>query len=419
MTSKPEAEPLKALASEIIDLRTRGLWRELRSPAGVDFSSNDYLGLSQDRRVRDALLDALNGEMPLAATGSRLLRGNTEFHEGMEEFLRATFQSEASLVFNSGYAANVGVLGSIGDEKSVFFSDSLNHASLIDGMRLSGAQRQIFRHNDLNDLEDKLRRHHARTGASACASARAQGRDHTHTHTHTHAHVQVHTDGAIRPAQRKIIVTESVFSMDGDRAPLSDLIALARRYEAWLYVDEAHATGIFGATGLGCLEGIDLVDVPVLAMHTCGKALGGFGAFLICDRLVRDYLVNRARSFVYSTALPPHLLLQARVALTLVREEPTLRQKLLENAKTLRSLVADFIDTGPGDSQIVPVPIGGNDRALVIAQSLRDSGFDVRAIRSPTVPIGTERLRISVKSFHTEREVSALAHALREVMLNV
>ncbi|MBI4482168.1 MAG: biotin synthase BioB [Acidobacteria bacterium] len=362
---KPPAPalPVEArLAAELDHLRRKNLHRTLRSPRGYDLSSNDYLGLSQHPGVRSALRRALDDGIPLGSTGSRLLRGDHEQVQALEERLARFKGSESALVFNSGYDANTGILSTLVCGDAVVFSDRLNHASIVDGIRASGAEKVLFPHLDLDYLKAQLERR-----------ARWKG--------------------------EKFIVVESVYSMDGDLAPLRELASLCQQFGAHLIVDEAHATGIFGPRGAGLLEEWALTAFPLVTVHTSGKALGSFGAFASCSRIVRDYLVNRCRSFIFTTALPPLVAVQTAAALRVIETEPWRRQRVLDLAARLRTRLREAcISTGRSQSQIIPVILGSAEKAVAVAESLQRAGFDVRAIRPPTVPEGTARLRVTVNA---------------------
>jgi 8-amino-7-oxononanoate synthase len=341
----------------------------------VDFSSNDYLGLSRHSQIRNALLKAIEEDIPLGSTGSRLLSGNLEVHSDVEEFLARAFNSESALLFSSGYLANMATLSAFGTSQSEFFSDELNHASLIDGMRLSKAKKTIFRHNDSEDLRRLLR---------------------------------------MSQSPRKVIVTESVFSMDGDLAPLTELIELAEEFDAWLIVDEAHATGVFGETGLGRFENLRSSE-KFISIHTCGKALGSQGAFVLSSQKVREYFINLARPFIFSTAISPLLAVQIKAAVALLPSLKLERQFLHQLSESVRTSLRDFYEIGKSESQIIPILLGSNDRVLSASRLLRENGLDVRAIRSPTVPLGTERLRISMNSSLSQDDVRALTTVLERI----
>lgn len=357
------------LERRLKNLRLKDRYRRLLPRGGVDLSSNDYLALSDHPRVRTAMAEALQQGIPLGASGSRLLRGNTHWHSDLEASLAAFAGTEAALVFNSGYDANVGVISTLCGSGDVIFSDALIHASMIDGIRASKAGKAIFAHNDMVELERLLRE-------TPCS-------------------------------RHRFIAVESVYSMDGDRAPLRELALLAERYQAQLIVDEAHATGVFGARGQGlCSEaGVQ----PLVAIHTCGKAWGSFGAFAVCTRTVKDYLINYARRFIFTTALPPLLMVQWRAVLTVLKEERDRADRVLALAGRFRAALQGVAGTGHSDTQIVPVICGSSREAMAAAAACQRAGFDVRAIRPPTVPSGTSRLRISFHAGLTEQEVDRLA----------
>lgn len=353
-----------------------GTYRTLRASKDlVDFSSNDYLGLSDCGRIRRSLIEDLESGCRLGATGSRLLSGQSECHERVEAFLARTYEAPSALLFGSGYMANLAILTSFGTLGAEFFSDELNHASLIDGMRLTRSLKTVFRHNDLEHLKDRL------TKSSS---------------------------------ELKVIVTESLFSMEGDLSPLEAMHALAMEHDAWLVVDEAHATGVFGSRGLGRLEGRLGRNSKIVAVHTGGKALGGQGAFVLSSREFRELLVNRARTFIFTTALSPLSALQLEHAVKEIGRDTSRGPLLLDLAQKTRDILSPDFTILRSGSQIIPVIVGSNRMALKAANHLQSAGFDVRAIRSPTVPDGTERLRIALKSFHRIEELERFSFALRE-----
>jgi 8-amino-7-oxononanoate synthase len=361
------------LEAHLSELQIRSVFRTLSPPSQLlDLASNDYLGLSNSSRIRQQLLHALESGVALSSTGSRLLAGNTHQHEQVESFLQTLFKVESALIFSSGFLANMGVMTAFESDQSEYFSDELNHASLIDGMRLARGKRSVFRHNDLNHLETLL-----------CSSV----------------------------APIKVIVSESVFSMDGDLAPLSGLCELAERHSAYLVIDEAHSTGVFGRRGLGCMDDLEHKPEGLVVVHTAGKALGSQGAFVLSTRKFRDLLVNRARSFIFSTALSPLSVLHIEYALREIVALPGLGARLLQTAQALRS----GLPAALGQSQIVPLVVGSNEQAVHLADQLRHRGFEVRAIRYPTVKKGSERLRLTLKSFHSDEIYQKLREAVREV----
>jgi 8-amino-7-oxononanoate synthase len=359
--AKPRASDfLGRLQSELDSLAAASQLRHLAVVEGIDLCSNDYLDLAHDPRLKKAVAEALAGGCAVGSTGSRLLSGNAKIWEQLEGELAQFGGAEAALFFNSGYAANVGLFGCIAGPQDVIFSDEANHASIIDGVRLSRARKVIFPHLDLDFLERELRR---------CESGVAQ----------------------------KFIATESVFSMDGDRAPLGELAAIAERYGAALIVDEAHATGVFGAGGRGLAVRSGATQGPLATIHPCGKAFAGMGAFVCCSETLKQYLVNRARTFIFSTALPPYVAAQLRATVGIVVAADSERRGLAHLHAFLRAKLRDAgFDTGRSDSQIVPVMLGGNERTVEFADALSQAGFAVRAIRPPTVPAGTSRLRLSL-----------------------
>ncbi|HZF10974.1 MAG TPA: 8-amino-7-oxononanoate synthase [Thermoanaerobaculia bacterium] len=378
---KPLADELR---ERLAELAAAGLDRELRVPAGLDFASNDYLGLAHDPAFRQNLLARLaalpEGE-PLGAPASRLLAGTHPSHLALEARLARFKGTEAALLFPSGYQANVGLLSTLLGPGDRAISDAANHASLIDGLRLSGCVRRVVPHLDLAAIEREL------------ATPNSAG--------------------------RTFLVTESLFSMDGDIAPLDRYADLAERHGASLIVDDAHATGLYGeARGSGLAESFAVERRALAIVSTLGKALGVAGAFVAGPRVLIDYLVNRCRAFLFTTAPPPLLLYAVEAALDRLAAEPERRHRALALAERLRSRLRQVTDLDVPDSRgpIVPVILGGNRRAVEVARALADRGFDVRAARPPTVPEGTARLRISVHADRTEAEIDALAAALLAVL---
>ena len=365
----------RRMAADLEALRERNQFRELASPPGIQLSSNDYLGLSSHPGLKDAIARALEEDDRVSSTGSRLLSGNSERWEQLEQRFAEFVGTEAALYFPSGYAANMGLLSSILKDGDTVFSDSANHASLIDGIRLSRANRVIFPHSDLGYLEESLRR------------TRGQG--------------------------EKIIVVESVFSMDGDRAALRELIALCERYGATLIVDEAHAIGVEGLGGRGLVHAIREGDHVLATVHTCGKALASMGAFVAGSRTLRDYLINHARTFIFTTALPPYCAAQIQEALSLSITADADRDHLCELSRHLRKRLKEAgFETPRSNSQIIPLILGSNDAAVRFAAAMNAAGFAVRAIRPPSVPAGTSRLRLSLHSKLSFADMDAFTEAL-------
>ena len=366
----------------LAEWQTAGLLRVLRPPSGFDLSSNDYLNLSTHPLIVERFARAVTRE-GCGSTGSRLLRGDRPTFAAVERRFAEFKGTERALYFSSGYLANIAVMTTLTESGDVVFSDQQNHASLIDGMRLSAASRVVFPHNDVGALERLM----AETPA----------------------------------AGHRFVVVESLFSMDGDIAPLADYAALCRAAGASLVVDEAHAVGIYGTRGSGLIEAAAIDDVLV-SINTAGKALGVSGAFVAGAAWAVDYLVQRARPFVFSTAAPPAVADALDASLDAIGAEPERRERLRDRVSRVREQLARAgVPVAAQGSQIIPVTIGDNERAVAVADTLRADGFDVRAIRPPTVPAGTARLRISVNAGLSDatidRFADSLAAALREVGL--
>ena len=364
------------ITGELDDLREQSQLRSLEILSGVNLCSNDYLGLAADPRLKQAVIEAVASAPQMGATGSRLLSGNSREWEELETEFAEFAGTESALYFGSGYAANVGLLGSILQPGDIVFSDALNHASLIDGMRLSGAEKIIYPHGDMQFLEDALRE-------------------------------KSHSAGA------KVIVTESIFSMEGDVARIDDLLRLARTYGAELIGDEAHALGVRGPEGRGVAAELNLEHEILAIVYTCGKTLASAGAFVGCNAKLKEFLINRARTFLFSTAMPPYFARQIRAALKIARKEDSRRKHLHEISIALREgLSAAGLNYGASSTQIVPVILGGNEAALRVAAQLQAAGFAVRAIRPPTIPSGAARIRISLTSRITLADVHRLVGAI-------
>jgi 8-amino-7-oxononanoate synthase len=370
---------LAAIAAELEGRERDGLRRRLRRPGGIDFASNDYLGLSRHPRVRQRMAAALE-EGACGAPSSRLLRGHDEAHERLEARFARFKGAEAALFFPSGYQANLGLMQALMGPEDRACSDALNHASIIDGLRLARPRREIYSHLDVEALDRLLAAPH-RSG-------------------------------------RSFVVTESLFSMDGDLAPLDRLAALAAARGACLIVDEAHATGLYGEShGAGLLEALGLEGAPIACVSTCGKALGLAGACVTGPRPVIDLLIDRARSFIYTTAVPPVLAEGVIAALDVLEAEPWRRGRALANARRLReALRARGVAVPLDESPIVPVRVGGNRRALAAATMVEERGYDVRALRPPSVPEGTARLRIGVGAERSGAEIDGVAAAVADAL---
>jgi glycine C-acetyltransferase/8-amino-7-oxononanoate synthase len=373
------------------DLRERGLHRRLRLVSGPQgarvlldgkpvllLSSNNYLGLADHPRVREAAAEAAM-RWGAGAGASRLISGNMTCHRRLEERLAIFKGYEAAVLFGSGYLANSGVISALAREGEVVFSDELNHASIVDGCRLARADTFVYDHCDMEHLEWGLQ--------------------------------EAGGHGAL-------IVTDSVFSMDGDIAPLEEIVELGERYDARVMVDEAHGTGCLGPGGRGAVADAGLEDEVDLLVGTLGKALGAYGAYVCCDRNMADFLVNRARTLIFSTALPPPAVAGAMAALELLIEQPERARKLQRNARVLRDALAEQgMEAGDSETQIVPLVVGDAGAAMDACERALERGVFAQAIRPPTVPEGTSRLRLAVMASHTEAELrraaSVLSSALR------
>ncbi|MCL4504218.1 MAG: 8-amino-7-oxononanoate synthase [Deltaproteobacteria bacterium] len=377
------------LSQELASLETRSLRRRLQVleevlPGGkvrldgrvlLNLSSNDYLGLALDSRLIAAAQDAA-ARWGAGAGASRLVSGHQSLHAGVEEKLAAFKGTQAAVIFSTGYMANLGVISALVGPGDAVFGDKLNHASIYDGIKLSGATLHRFPHRDLNRLEDLLRQH--------------QG------------------------ARRRLIITDSVFSVDGDLAPLTELVALKERFGAALMIDEAHATGVLGERGAGLAEALGLTGRIEVHLGTFSKALGSLGGYVAGDQRLIDYLHNRSRSFIYSTALAPPVLGAIDAALGIVAREPERRLYLQEESEKFRQrLMNAGLDTLGSETQIIPVLVGDNARTLEFASKLRQQGLMAVALRPPTVPPGKARVRFSLSAAHSRED---LAHALKIIV---
>lgn len=350
--------------------------RSLGEVRGVNFCSNDYLGLAESPVLREEVANAIRRGQRVGGTGARLLSGQTQEWAELEETFAKFAGTESALFFASGYAANLGLLSALVGKDDVIFSDALNHASLIDGMRLSGARKVIYPHRNLNALEGALRQE---AGAP----------------------------------WRKVVVTESVFSMDGDIAPLAEISELAEKYGAALILDEAHATSVHGTAGRGLAFTTGLTGHALAVVHTCGKALASAGAFVCGPAVLKEHLVNQARTFIFSTALPPYMATQIDTAMKLAEGMENERAALLGRALAFRdALRREGFDTAETASQIVPVVLSSNAATLDAAEHLQREGFAVRGIRPPTVPQGGSRLRLSLTVRIPQHELSLLVESL-------
>jgi len=380
---------LTDLAERLDELRDRGLHRRLRLVSGPQgarvlldgrpvlmLCSNNYLGLADHPQVREAAAEAAM-RWGVGAGASRLISGNMKLHRDLEKRLAAFKRSEAALLFGSGYLANSGIVAALARNGEVVFSDQLNHASIIDGCRLARAETFAYRHADLEHLEWGLRR--------------AQGRG-------------------------SLIVTDGVFSMDGDVAPIAGLVELARRYDCRLMVDEAHATGAVGPGGRGSVAAAGLSRAVDLVVGTLGKALGGYGAYVCASREIVEYLINTARPLIFSTAPSPPLVAAALAAVELLEANPHRVDRLQANARTLReALAAEGLALGASHTQIVPLMVGDAEAAVELCERALERGVFGQAIRPPTVAEGTSRLRLTAMATHRSSELARAARTLATV----
>ena len=423
------------LARRLAELRDRGLYRELRridSPqaphikvggrALLNFSSNDYLGLAAEPALKEAARQALE-QFGAGAGASRLICGSLAPHHQLEEALAAFKGAEAALSFSTGYAAALGTIGALAGRGDVVILDRLVHACIVDAARLSGAKLRVFHHNDMADLERLLQwaeEQRARSedrGSKVGAEGSAFGIDRA-----------LPPEGggpfALGPPASAgtsvLIVTESIFSMDGDPAPLRELVALKEKYGAWLMLDEAHATGLYGRNGRGLAEELGVSHRLEIQMGTLGKALGAAGGYICGSRTLIDYLVNRARSFIFSTAPVPAAVAAATAGIRFVQSTAgrDRRDLLWQRVAEVRSFLASqgrWPSPSSAPCAIIPLMLGQEDRAVQASAALRDQGIFIPAIRYPTVPRGQARLRLTLTAAHTPADIEQLLAALRSL----
>ncbi len=382
---------IQLIARRLEKIRKAGLFRVLRpvdrttpqvtvcGKPSLLFCSNNYLGLAEHPVLAHAAAEAAVRH-GVSSGASRLVSGSQPLHEQLELQVAQWKGTESALLFNSGYAANTGIIAALAGRGDVIFSDRLNHASIIDGAILSGAKFLRYPHNDLDALELMITRHV--------------------------------TDGL------RLIVTDGVFSMDGDLAPLKELAGLAEKYDSLLMLDDAHAGGVIGRQGRGSADFFGVADRITVQMGTFGKALGSFGAFAACSSLIRDYLINRSRSLIFSTSLPPAVLAasSAAVSLAVTEEGELLRLKLAQNGQMLRRLLQDGgMNVPEGITPIIPLLVGDTETTVRFSANLLDEGVFVQGIRPPTVPPGTSRLRCTVMASHSEEQIQQAAEAIIRV----
>jgi 8-amino-7-oxononanoate synthase len=373
---------MDSLRKKLQDRKEQGNYRSLMLGKGLtDFFSNDYLGLARSRELSDSVnleYHSMQGNLN-GSTGSRLLSGNHEYFIELESYLAKLFKAENALLFNSGYNANLSILSAVPQKNDTIIYDELIHASLKDGARLSFAKRFSFSHNDLADLETKMQR----------------------------------ASGQI------FVVIESVYSMDGDRAPLREIASLCERYEAALIVDEAHSTGLWGKSGNGLVCELGLEKKVFARVYTFGKAMGVHGACICGSRDLIDFLINFARPFIYTTALPLHALLSIKQAFLFLANNIHLQEKIRNNIALFKSgLHGPEVNLIESLSPIQAIKIGGNQRSRSAAVAIREKGFDVRPILSPTVKKGEERLRICLHTYNTEKEIRDLTGIINSLTLS-
>ncbi len=381
-----QQKSLFARWAEAIDgLRGHGRFRSLKPPRGLDFTSNDYLGYGNGRLLDSKVasgdnIAALQGST--SGLASRLLRGHHPIWDEVEAALAEWHNAEAVLVMNSGFTANEGLISTVVEPGDWVASDELNHACIAEGLRICRPRKFAFRHNDLAHLEEGLKK-----------------------------------ESAQRPAGREMfVITESLFSMDGDRSPLVEIVELAERYGAHVIVDEAHSTGCFGPAGSGIVDELGLRARVLATVHTGGKALGVSGAYVCGSTLLRDYLVNKCRHLIFTTALPPAIGSWWLEMLPKVRADDAGRSTLRANATRFHAMLAERDVHTIGESYIVPVVLGDDPRAVRVATMLQERGYDIRAIRPPSVPQGTARLRISIHADHSPEMLDQLAEQVAEAI---
>lgn len=374
---------------ELSKLTNAGLRRSLRlveGPQGprvtVDgkevilLCSNDYLGLANHPLVKQAAIEAIN-TWGLGSGASRLVSGNMEPHVRLEDCIRRFKGTEAALLFNSGYHANIGCISAICSRDAEVFSDRLNHASIVDACVLSRAAFRRYPHRDADSLERLLKKSRAK---------------------------------------RKLVVTDGIFSMDGDIAPIKEIAGLLDKYNAMLLVDEAHSTGVLGDKGRGTLEFLGVEHPSIIQMGTLGKAVGSFGAFIAGSADLIEALKSKARPFIYTTALPPSICAASIKAIEIIEKEPGLRDRLWENAAFFRNGLREAgLDTLGSQTQIIPIAVGQAQRTMELSSRLLEKGVFIQGIRPPTVPEGTSRLRVSVTAAHSSEDLASALSAIMEV----
>lgn len=378
------------LNEQLESLKKAGLYRALKSLRGpqtattiidekrvLQFSSNNYLGLADHPRLKAAAQEAINN-CGSGSGASRLICGNLELNEKLEGKIAKLKKKENALLFNTGYMANIGIISTLMGEEDVIFSDEFNHASIIDGCMMSKAQTRVYPHKDMDALEDLLKES--------------------------------------KQFKHRLIVTDGIFSMDGDIVSLPELVSLAKQYECMLMVDDAHATGVLGANGGGTGEHFSLEDKIDISMGTFGKALGGFGAFVAGSHMLREFLINRARTFIFTTGLPPAVIASGIAALELLEVEPEIRAKLWENVGFFKNGIKELgFDTLNSETQIIPVLVGDASLTMQMGEMLLKEGVFIQGIRPPAVAQSSSRLRITIMATHARGELEFALKALEKV----
>lgn len=378
------------LKDRLASLQRTGLYRTLRDLSGpqsattvvdgkrvVQLSANNYLGFANHPRLKAAAKEAVE-KYGSGSGASRLVCGNLELNGKLEGKIAKLKKKECALLFSTGYMANIGIITSLMNKEDVIFSDELNHASIIDGCKMSRAETRVYPHNDMDALERLLKE--------------------------------------TRHCTHRLIVTDGIFSMEGDISPLPDLVSLAERYECMVMVDDAHATGVLGTNGGGTGEHFALEDKIDIAMGTLGKALGGFGAFVAGSHGLREFLINRARPFIFTTGLPPAVIASGIAALELLEEEPEIKMRLWENVGFFKKRVEELgFNTLRSETQIIPVLVGDTSLTMRMGEMLLNEGVFVQGIRPPTVPQGSSRLRITIMATHTQSELECALEAMEKV----
>ncbi|MFC5712923.1 8-amino-7-oxononanoate synthase [Thalassorhabdus alkalitolerans] len=352
-------------------------WIRRNGKLMLNFSSNDYLGLAGHPEVKQGALQAIH-DYGASASSSRLIVGSHPLYEETEQAITSWKQRDSALIVHNGYTANVGAISALASRNAVVYSDKLNHASIIDGIVLSRAKKRRYNHNDMNHLESLLKKD--------------------------------------KDIENKIIITDSLFSMDGDFAPLEDIVTLKKHYGAFLIVDEAHSSGIYGPFGRGYSYQQKVDEEIDLFVGTCGKALGSFGAYVVADQIVIQYLVNKMRSFIFSTGLPPSVLGAIQASITLVQKDEERRRNLLQKSKLVRSILTEAgFNTCLSDSHIVPILTGDNETTLTFSSLLMEEGISAVAIRPPTVPPGEARIRLSTMAVHSDEDLISACQVIKRI----